>query len=169
MKDPGFNITEITEADRQEVGRFVARSWGSSLSVSRGRVYDTKGLPGFICRQGQTIAGLVTYHIENNECEIITLDSLVKNKGFGTALLYKVIEKAKNQKCNRVWLITTNDNTNAIGFYQKRGFEWAGFYRDAMEESRKLKPQIPEYGHGNIPIKHELEFEYRFEAKLIKH
>jgi ribosomal protein S18 acetylase RimI-like enzyme len=69
------------------------------------------------------------------------------------------MEKARESGCRRVWLITTNDNTRAIGFYQKRGFEWVGFYKDAMVEARKLKPEIPELGINNIPIKHEIEFE----------
>ena len=76
-------------------------------------------------------------------------------------MINKVIEKAKISGCKRVWLITTNDNTNAIRFYQKRGFEWVGFYRNSMDDSRKLKPEIPQLGEDNIPIKHEIEFELR--------
>ena len=49
-----------------------------------------------------------------------------------------------------------------IPIYQKRGFEWGGFHKDAMLESRKLKPEIPEYGEDGIPIKHELEFEFEY-------
>jgi ribosomal protein S18 acetylase RimI-like enzyme len=76
-------------------------------------------------------------------------------------LINNVIEKAKKCNCMRVWLITTNDNTHALRFYQKRGFEWVGFYKNSMDDSRKLKPEIPELGDDNIPIKHEIEFELR--------
>lgn len=89
------------------------------------------------------------------------MNSETKKIGLGTELVNRVIEKAKESNCRRVWLITTNDNTSAIRFYQKRGFEWVGFHKDAIEESRKLKPEIPELGDDGIPIKHELEFEYR--------
>lgn len=57
------------------------------------------------------------------------------------------------------WL-TTNDNINAIRFYQKRGFDMARFYHNALNVSRKLKSQIPIIGDNGIPLQHEIEFEY---------
>jgi RimJ/RimL family protein N-acetyltransferase len=84
-----------------------------------------------------------------------------KNKGLGTQLVNKVIDEAKANGCHSVWLITTNDNSKAMRFYQKGGFEMVGFYKNGMHESRKLKPEIPEVGFDDIPIKHEIEFEYR--------
>ena len=106
---------------------------------------------------------MITYNIENDECEIATLDSKIGNKGLGTKLIELVIDRARENHCKRVWLITTNDNIHAIRFYQRRGFEWVGFHKDAMEVSRKLKPEIPKLGNDNIPIKHEIEFEYRLD------
>jgi N-acetylglutamate synthase-like GNAT family acetyltransferase len=161
MDERNYKVTEIRDVDRVIVSKFIAESWGSSISVSRGKIFDTADLPGFICEDSDKIIGLVTYNIENDDCEIVTLNSNIKNKGFGTELLNRVIDKAKANNCKRVWLITTNDNTNAIRFYQKRGFEWVGFHKDAIEESRKLKPEIPKLGDDGIPIRHEIEFEYR--------
>jgi ribosomal protein S18 acetylase RimI-like enzyme len=106
------------------------------------------------------IAGLVTFRITGHECEIVTLNSTIENRGLGSALVRKVLEDAKAGQVHRVWLITTNDNLKAAMFYQKRGFRWAAFHRNAIVRSRELKPQIPEWGIGNIPILHELEFEY---------
>jgi ribosomal protein S18 acetylase RimI-like enzyme len=154
-------ISEIDVADRNDVAKFVSESWGSAVSVSRGKIYHVNDLPGFICRKNNKIVGLVTYHIDNKECEIITLDSKIMNKGLGSMLIHKVLDKAKESKCTRVWLITTNDNVHAIRFYQKRGFEWAGFHKNAIDVSRKLKPEIPEAGNDGIPIKHEIEFELK--------
>lgn len=56
-------------------------------------------------------------------------------------------------------LITTNDNINAIRFYQKRGFDMARLFRNALEASRRLKPEIPLLGENDIPLRHEIEFE----------
>ena len=156
-----FEINEISSKDSSLVASFIAESWGSPMSISRGRMVDTSKLPGFICKKDNQIVGLLTYHIDNKDCEIVTLNSQIKNIGLATQLINKVIEKAKSLDCKRVWLITTNDNTYAIRFYQKRGFEWVGFYRNSMEESRKLKPEIPELGDDNISIKHEIEFEIK--------
>jgi N-acetylglutamate synthase-like GNAT family acetyltransferase len=155
-----LKISEIKKEDKILVSNFITESWGAPISVSRGKVYDISKLSGFICKKNDKIIGLITYSIENNQCEIVTLDSKINNKGLGIELLNKVLDRARENNCKRVWLITTNDNTNAIRFYQKRGFEWVGFYRNAIKESRKLKPEIPEYGNDKIPIKHEIEFEY---------
>jgi len=166
MNENNLDITEISGSDKSLVSKFISESWGSVLSVSRSKVYDASTLPGFICKKKNKIIGLLTYNIKDNECEIVTLDSKISNKGLGTKLLNLVIEKAKVNQCERIWLITTNDNTNAIRFYQKRGFEWTGFYKDAMKESRKIKPEIPELGNDNIPIKHEIEFEYKLKQEI---
>jgi len=120
-------ISEINSTEKTLISDFITESWGSAISVSRGKAHNTTELPGFICKEGSKILGLITYNIYNNECEIVTLDSKFNNRGLGTKLLSKVIDKAKENKYKRVWLITTNDNTHAIRFYQKRGFEWVGF------------------------------------------
>lgn len=159
MNYKAFNVCEKKDSDNNTIADFITENWGSPRSVSKGKVYEVRKLPGFICKENDRIVGLITYHIENRECEIVTLDSKINNKGLGTELINRVIEKAKDSGCKRLWLITTNDNAHAIKFYQKRGFEWNAFYKDAMQISRKLKPEIPEFGNDGIPIKHEIEFE----------
>lgn len=156
-----FRITELKTEDEPFVESFISDNWGSSISVSRGKTHETTKLPGFICKKGHTVIGLVTYEIIQDDCEIVTLDSKVNNQGLGTQLMEKVIEKARLNRCKRVWLITTNDNIKALRFYQRYGFEWVAFYKDEIMKSRKLKPEIPEFGNDGIPIKHEIEFELR--------
>jgi hypothetical protein len=56
-------------------------------------------------------------------------------------------------------LVTSNDNINALKFYQKRGFVFKNIYINEMENARKLKPEIPLLGDYGIPIKDEIEFE----------
>lgn len=161
MNEIDMEITKICETDKALISDFITKNWGSPFSVSRGKIYHIVDLPGFICKQGGKIAGLITYHIAKKDCEIVTLNSKIENEGLGTQLINKVINVARKNECKRVWLVTTNDNVNAIRFYQKRGFDWTGFYRDAMVESRKLKSEIPWYGNDGIPIRHEIEFEHR--------
>jgi len=62
--------------------------------------------------------------------------------------------------CRRVWLVTTNDNVDALAFYQRRGFRLAALHRAAVTEAREtLKPEIPEVARNGIPIRDELELE----------
>lgn len=156
-----FEIFKIRKEDEIQVADFIAENWGSPTIISKGKIHDVSKLPGFICRGHNNTIGLITYNIENNECEIVTLNSKINNQGLGSKLIRQIIDVAKEHDCKRVWAITTNDNLNAIRFYQKNGFEWVGFYKDAIKVSRKFKPEIPELGNDNIPIKHEIEFEYR--------
>ncbi len=103
--------------------------------------------------------GLITYQIIDQECEIITLDSFCEGLGIGSALIDTVLQVAVQTGCYRLWLITTNDNLSALRFYQKRGFHLAALHPNAIEHSRKLKPQIPQIGHDGIPIRDEIELE----------
>ena len=91
--------------------------------------------------------------------EVTSLDSLRAGKGIGTTLINKVVEEARVKECQRVFLITTNDNLNALGFYQRRGFELSKLYRGVLSESRKIKPGIPLIGENNIPLRDEIELE----------
>ena len=63
------------------------------------------------------------------------------------------------RKLQKIVLITTNDNINEIRFYQKRGFDMANLFRDAVTAARKKKSEIPLIGENSIPLRHEIEFE----------
>ena len=87
------------------------------------------------------------------------MDSMRENQGIGTMLLNRVIEEARKLEYRKIVLITTNDNINAMRFYQKRGFDMVHLFHNALEISRKLKPEIPLIGENSIPLMHEIEFE----------
>lgn len=152
-------VVEITEKNRESVNTFLRKHWFSTEMVVRGKVYDLRGVAGFAAQDGTEIIGLVTYEICGEACEILSLDSLRGNQGLGSALVNQVELVAKQHGCIRLTLITTNDNLNAMRFYQKRGFDMVHIFRNALEASRKLKPSIPMTGDFGIPLKHEIEFE----------
>jgi GNAT superfamily N-acetyltransferase len=87
------------------------------------------------------------------------MNSLAEGIGVGTALLKAVKTVAAFAKCKRVWLVTTNDNTFTLRFYQKRGFQIAAVHPKAVERSRELKPEIPTNGVDGIPVRDEIELE----------
>ncbi len=62
-----------------------------------------------------------------------------------------------------MWLITTNDNTGALRFYQKAGFRIVAAHRDAIALARRFKPEIPLVESPSIPIRDEIELELRLD------
>ena len=76
-------------------------------------------------------------------------------------LMNEVLKSARKAGCRRMWLITTNDNLDAIRFYQCRGLTIAAIYVDVLKNSRRLKPTTPRFGQHGIPLRDEIEFELR--------
>jgi len=154
-----FLIRPIVPKDKRWVEQFITEHWGANSVVVHGVIYYPHELPGFVAIQDELSIGLITYHIADRSCEIVSLDSTQPGIGVGTALVAAVKEKAQKSGCTRLWLITTNDNLDALGFYQKRGFVLVKIHRNAVERARKLKPSIPLYGIESIPIRDEIELE----------
>ncbi len=153
------SIRPIVTKDKAWVRTLLKVRWASPMIVTRGTVHHADELPGFVAEEKKKLVGLVTYEIRGNECEVISLDSLTEGKGVGTRLLESVEEVAMKKGCRRVWVITTNDNLPALRFYQKRGFRLVAIHRNALEESRRIKPQIPLTGLNGIPLRDEIELE----------
>jgi hypothetical protein len=156
-----LTITALTPENRALVDAYLAGEWGADFVVSRGRITKIPECKGFLAESDGEFLGAVLYEISGDECEVAVLDCRRKGIGAGTALLGKVIETAKDENCRRVWLVTSNDNIDAIRFYQKRGWNLAAVYIDAMDAVRKLKPTVPLIGENGIPLRHELEFEVK--------
>ena len=156
---PDIIIQPLIIADRDWVSEFMLVHWGSNKVVSRGVVYYPQDLPGFVAMYDGEKVGLVTYNITGTNCEIVTINSIRLFAGVGTALIEAVRDIALKSGCKRLWLITTNDNMNALRFYQKRGFVLVAIHRDALDISRKLKPEISLIGNDGIPLRDEIELE----------
>ncbi len=153
-------IIPTQDKDRDEITDIIAREWGIPIIV-KNRTFYPQDLPGFkaVDEDSGEISGLITYNIFEGEAEIVTLNSFKPNMGIGTALIRALAKAAKEHACRRIWLITTNDNVDAIRFYQMRKFRLVAIYRGAVDESRKTKKEIPETGMFGIGIHDEIEME----------
>ena len=159
-KSRGYLLRAINEEDKTWLSEFIKQQWEENYVVVHNEIIYPADESGFLVenKSGDCI-GLLTYQITNHECEIITLDSLVPGQGIASHLIDATLKISQRANCRRVWLITTNDNLNALGFYQKRGFQIRAVYPNAVERSRKLKPTIPLIAENGIPIRDEIELE----------
>ena len=145
-------------ADLAAAEAFLARHY--SLRAARlGELVHPLDHPALVAEtaDGQLL-GMLTYvpGPDWQQCEILTLHADEQWRGAGTALVEAAAQLARRQGCARLWVITTNDNVDALRFYQRRGFALTELRRGAVEESRRMKPQIPEVGAYGIPIRDEL-------------
>jgi len=154
-------LRELRAADGPQVAEFVRRHWRTDKIVIHGQVFSPAELPGVGAFDGETLVGLVSYNmnIQNAELEIVTFASDRPGKGLGSQLLASMVDLSRRTRMRRVWLITTNDNLNALRFYQRRGFRLVALRRGAVDESRRIKPEISLVGEYGIPIHDELELE----------
>lgn len=150
---------EIQDSDREELAIFMEHHWHSRMVMSQGKSYYPHQEQGIIERQDGKIVGVLTYHIENHEMEILTLNSLLEGRGIGSSMMLDTIEKARSLEVARIWLTTTNDHLRAIGFYQRLGFRMVSINLGVVDEARKMKPEIPETGERGIPIHDEIVME----------
>ena len=72
-------LRPLEAQDRDWVADLIENAFGSTMVVSRGKIHHTEQLPGFII-EGM---GALTYHIEGDECEIVTVNSVLEGRGVG--------------------------------------------------------------------------------------
>lgn len=151
-------------ADAEELGRLSRRvrsTWGDVVA-RRGEVLDPVDGELLGAYVDHEIIGVASHTIRGDECEVVAIEAYQPRHGIATALMDAVRARAVAAGCRRLWLVTTNDNVPAIGFYQRWGMDLVAFRRGAVTEARaNLKPEIPDTGYDDIPMRHELEFEIR--------
>jgi len=158
-----FHVREKKSEDIKWIAPYLKENWGSDKIVSRNKIHNAVDLPGLIAEQNNKPVGITLYNIENKQCEVVLLESFIEKKGIGSILIGHLKEIAIYKGCKRLWLITTNDNLAAIRFYQLKGYSLVAIYRNALEQSRKLKPEIPFTGVDGIPLRDEIELELLLE------
>ncbi len=177
-----FIVVPLTDDLRPWANSVLKEYWCGPEIMSRWVWHDTGKLPGFVAIrfppfvppqdvggesswEGGNFVGLATYRIEGDECELITLNSLVENVGVGAMLLAAVRAVAVRAGCKRYWLTTSNDNLHAIRFYQKRGFRLVAIHVGAIDAARERKPGIPLIGHFGIECRDEVEMEENLKSE----
>lgn len=154
-----YKVRPTVADDKGWIVETLETYWNSTMMVSRGVLHDISVQEGFAAVQDGLPIGLLTYDIAGEQCEITLMQSMREGIGVGSALIEAARNAAASAGCKRLWLITTNDNLHALGFYQKRGFTLVSVYPNALAKSRELKPGISMIGMNGIPLRDEIELE----------
>jgi GNAT superfamily N-acetyltransferase len=155
-----MNVRSITPRDRAWIAEAIGTAFGSVRLISHDQLIDDASLlDGFAAEVDGRPVGCALVNEVDGDTELVALVSTYRGAGVGSALLEAVVERGKQDGWKRLWLVTSNDNTEAIRMYQRAGWDWVDFQRDAITRARALKPEIPATGHHGIPLRHELRFE----------
>ncbi len=135
--------------------------WGSELQVVHQSVYRPAELPGLIAERAGRVVGLLTYQVSDETLEVVTLNAIERRTGVGTVLMEAVVADARQLRCQEIRLTTTNDNLDAIRFYQRRGLRLVALRPGAVDRARLEKPEIPRVGGYGIPLRDEIDLARR--------
>lgn len=145
--------------DSEWILEVLTTSWGGPFIERLGVLVDAREAAAFVVEESSVLLGLATCLVRPKEVEILTLDSRSERRGVGSLLLDHVASWAVGLGAHRVMLLTTNDNVDALRFYQRRGYRLVAVHQSSMTEARKIKPSIPVIGRHGIPLTDELELE----------
>ena len=154
-----YIIYKIDSDLRERIQPIIIDTWGSRYLAVNGRLWDSGVMPGYAAVAGDTVLGYLIYEFHNGVCEIMALESLAQNIGVASALIEQVKLTAKSNGVRKLIVQTSNDNSRAFRFYQRRGFRIREIRINALDTARKLKPSIPPNGEDEIPLRDEIEFE----------
>ena len=157
MQERDVLVRPVQVGDRPTVEWLITELWGAPEVVVHDGAFYPALLPGFIAERDGRIVGIVTYEVRPGVLEIVTINALDRYSGIGTMLIEAVRGEAKRRRCHEVMLTTTNDNVDALRFYQRRGFRIIALRRGAVDRSRQVKPTIPRSGDYGIPLHDEID------------
>ena len=150
-----MEVPPITAVDRPALRRVLEEEWGLPV-VSISGAYDPSTLDGFVAEEEGRLAGVITYRVDGRGCEVVTLNAWPTGRGTGSALL-AAAKRLADERGARLWLITTNDNLEALAFYQRRGMDITALHRGFGDQVRARKPSVQDLG---IPLRHAFELSY---------
>ncbi len=150
----------VEAADPQFIADTLRNSWGLPV-ITVARDYMPEGVDGgLVWRDSAGDAqGLVTWAIDGETAEIVTMDAFLQGVHIGGQLLDAAEVELAGRGVRRLLVTTTNDNLRALAFYIRRGYRLVRLDLDGVDRVRAAKPGVPATGNDDIPIRDMWELE----------
>lgn len=152
-----FDIRPIT--DRAFLDELLRLRWSGGALILKGKIVHPKDVEALAAYHDGRLAGVATWRLEGPVMYLATLNNITEQRGVGVALLDAMMRLGREKGSALLRVIVTNDNLNALGFYQRRGFHIVAIHPGAIETIRTLMPNIPVIGANRIPMRDEIELE----------
>jgi ribosomal protein S18 acetylase RimI-like enzyme len=125
-----------------------------------GATVDVLALPGLGAWAGDRLVGLATWAPpgagRRSELAALAVAEDHRGRGVAAALVEAAAEAARAAGATAQWLVTTNDNLDALRLYQRHGYRLTALRPGAVDVARALKPSIARLGRDGIPLRDEL-------------
>jgi ribosomal protein S18 acetylase RimI-like enzyme len=158
-------IRPLTDSDGPAAELLLEEALGGRVQARKDELVDVLAHPALGAFLDGDLVGVATYYVGASDttgaAELVALAvrATHRRQGVGAALVDAAIEEAAVRGATRMWLVTTNDNLDALALYQRQGFRITEVGRGAVDRARVLKPSIPEVGDHGIPLHDELVLE----------
>lgn len=131
----------------------LAELWGDPVAM-RGRAWRFGDCEVLVAGD---FAGLAAFCLDEKPiAELVAIEAFAPRQGVGTSLL-DALKARLAPDFAQLRLGTTNDNLDALRFYQSRGGRLAALRPGAVDAARRLKPSIPPVGYYGLPIRDEID------------
>jgi len=157
-----LDVRDFEPRDHDWAQRLIGAHQGGDHRVARlGELLDPLAQEGIVAELDGRPIGLLTVHETDRGLEVLSLHSEMQGVGAGTRLLETALRVAAASNAPRLWLVTTNDNLDAIRWYLRRGMTVAAVHAGAVDHDRQaLKPALPATSPTTgIPIRDLVELE----------
>jgi GNAT superfamily N-acetyltransferase len=145
--------------DQAGIRKLWEDHWGLPV-ISIDRTYQPEDVTGLVWRdEWGEVQGLITWHIEGEEAEIVSVDAFQQGRHIGGRLLNAAEAELRSRGARKVTIVTTNDNLRAIAFYVRHGYRMVRIVLDDMDRVRALKPGVPKVGQNGIPLRDMIALE----------
>lgn len=158
---PRAAIAPATPADRAWLADLWRRAWGGETQESHAGRHHVSEVAALVAWRGGTRVGAATFAVGAGQAELITLNAEPRGQGIGSQLLAAWEAQMAVAGVGRLTLTTTNDNLDALGLYQRRGYRLVRLLPGAVDRARLRKPSIPLWGEHGIVLSDELVLEKR--------
>jgi ribosomal protein S18 acetylase RimI-like enzyme len=149
--------------DRGWATELLERDLGGRMQARRNELLDALDGQGLAAELDRRPVGLITWVVAGSfsgpgeaEVRALVVADDARSRGAGSALLREAVAALSRDRVRRAWLVTTNDNVDALGFYQRRGWRLAELHAGGVDAARRLKPAIPRLAANGIAIRDEL-------------
>jgi len=152
-----LHVRRATPADRDIIAALALYFWDETTVECFDREYDLPHLPAFLIGEGNEIMGLLSYAVEDDALNIVTLNILpqVQGRGGGKALLEAAMAEAQGRSLSKLIVSTTNDDLPALYLYQRFGFRISEVLPGRLVEHHGGE----EAGFADIPVRDEIRLE----------